>query len=348
MSGQVVSVILPVFNEAAILERTVRSLLEQQTDGHELEILVVDGYSTDGSRAIVERLAQQDRRVRLLTNERRKTPFALNLGLRAARGDYVCILGAHCHYDRDYISVCLQEMLRHGAAGCSGKVLTRTGGESFQARLSSWALGHPFGVSGRSFRTQPEGYADTIPYPVFRKQVLLELGGYDETMTRNQDNAMNYRIRQAGHKLYCTWKTTCTYFAKSSLRGLLDYALSNGGWCAVSFRKEPRSLGLRHYMPALFVAAVVAGGAAWLAEWWLTGRASWLGWLGMVPLVSHVLIGTVCGLRLAWRERRLMALWMPVVFLAFHLTYGWAFWAGLLRHPSKVQPGLRAAVTGNS
>src|SRR5215467_12269520 len=121
----VVSVILAVFNEAGYIEKCMTSLLEQETPGFDLEILAVDGGSTDGTKDYLERIASTDSRVRVLHNERKRTPFAFNLGLREAKGDYVCIFGAHSAYAKDYISVCLKELLARDVLGCGGRLLTQ-------------------------------------------------------------------------------------------------------------------------------------------------------------------------------------------------------------------------------
>src|SRR5262249_21748408 len=155
---------------------------------------------------------------KLFSNPARNTPAAFNIGLRAAAGQYVCIMGAHADYDPNYISVCLKELLAHDAVGCSGKVVTAPANSSRQARLVAWVLGHPFASSTRSVRTQPEGYVDTVPFPVLYKQALLDAGGYNERFFRNQDNDMNQRLRALGYKLYATHKTTCRYFARPTIK----------------------------------------------------------------------------------------------------------------------------------
>src|SRR5215472_13309090 len=201
-----VSVVMPVRNEARFIEATLKSLQGQSTPNSDLEILVIDGMSEDDTQQKITAVCAKDARVRLLSNPSRHTPAALNLGLRAASGDYVCIMGAHASYDSDYIAVCLQELLAHDAVGCSGKIATAPANSSLQARLVAWAASHPFASSTRSMRTQPEGYADTVPFPVFRKQALLDAGGYNARLIRNQDNDMNQRLRALGFKLYVTAK----------------------------------------------------------------------------------------------------------------------------------------------
>jgi GT2 family glycosyltransferase len=324
------SVVLAVYNEAPVLRDTLASLLSQRLPaGHALEVLVIDGGSPDGSADIAREIAATDGRVRVLHNPRRLTPYAFNIGIQDARGDYVCILGAHCRYAPDYLAVCLQELHATGAVGCSGRLLTQPASATLGAELSSWTLGHPFGVSGASARTQPEGFVDSPAFPVFRRQALLDVGGYDEAMVRNQDNDMNYRLRQAGHRLYCTWKTSCAYGARPDLPGLWNYARANGFWCGISSCRQPASLGLRHYTPLVFWLVTTAG-ILLLPVAWSTGGWRW-GLIAASPILVHLVLGHLAGLHLAVRQRRLAGLLMPWVFLRFHLTYGYAFARGLIQ-----------------
>src|SRR5207245_11720416 len=106
------------------------------------------------------------------------------------------------------------------------------------AQLHAVTLSSPISSSGRSLRTARQGFADTIPYPVFRRQPLVELGGYNERLARNQDNDMNQRLRAAGHRLYLTWRTSCRYRAQPGPRELMRYACRNGYWNFLTDRKS--------------------------------------------------------------------------------------------------------------
>ena len=226
-SQPLVSAIMAVRNEERHIEAAIKSLLQQQTSGWEIEIIVVDGDSSDRTEEIVKRIASGDSRVELAINEQRKTPYAFNLGIQRARGEYICILGAHTTYAQNYIATCLEELKLHGAAGCSGRLITRPGGDGLQARLVAWTLAHPFGTSARSMRTRGAGFADTIPYPIFLKSTLLEVGAYNTKLHRNQDNDLNQRLRARGYKLYITDKTSCELFVSPDLASLASYAFKN-------------------------------------------------------------------------------------------------------------------------
>lgn len=331
-----VSVILATYNEARFIERNLASILGQRstspvTGDFDIEVLAVDGMSEDGTRKILERYAAHDQRLRVISNEKRRAPFAFNLGLLHARGEYVCIFGAHSVYRDDYIAVCLGELIVHGAAGCGGRVVTVPAGKALGARLSAWAMSHPFGSSRKSFRTQSEGSVDTVNFPVLRRALVLAAGGYDEELTRNQDNDLNQKLRAHGHTLWCTWKTECLYFPKATLSGLFRYARTNGYWNALSLRKNPASMAIRHFVPLLFVLFLLVCGlaAAITAFRSLSAALLWLLPVA-VALGLHLCFGAAAALRVAARERSPGALWLPAAFLGFHVSYGFGTLAGLV------------------
>ena len=318
-----VSVVLAVRNEECHIDAVLTSLLKQETFHWELEIIVVDGDSSDRTPEIVARIASRDSRIRLAINKQRKTPYAFNLGIQEARGIYICILGAHTTYARDYISTCLEELRIHGAAGCSGRLVTRPGGDGLQARLVAWALAHPFGTSARSMRTRGAGFADTIPYPLFLKSTLLELGGYDTRLHRNQDNDLSQRLRARGYKLYITDKTSCEYFVSPDLFSLARYAVKNGFWNIISFKLNPASMSTRHFVPGVFVVALLLSLLLLLFSMGIpTGAQLWL----RIPILmlgaiyGAATIGAAC--HVAVRERSAGALLMPIAFLLLHVSYG--------------------------
>lgn len=83
-----VSVLVPVLNEAAHLRDAAAAMLAQEFDGS-IEFLFIDGGSTDASPRILSELGASDGRVRVLENSFRRTPHALNIGLRSARGEFI-------------------------------------------------------------------------------------------------------------------------------------------------------------------------------------------------------------------------------------------------------------------
>jgi glycosyltransferase involved in cell wall biosynthesis len=312
---------MAVRNEERHIESVLISLLRQKTLEWNIEIIVVDGDSTDTTGEIVKRIAIDDSRVKLVTNKHRKTPHAFNLGIEHARGEYICILGAHTRYAQNYIAACLEELKLHGAAGCSGRVVTRPSEDSLQARLIAWTLAHPFGTSSGSMRTRNSGFADSIPYPLFLKSTVLEIGAYNTELHRNQDNDLNQRLRARGHKLYITDKTSCDYFVSGDFLSLARYAFKNGYWNIISLKINPASMSIRHFIPGLFFLTLVIN-LSMVTYSIITHTRPWM----TIPFVLLVtLYGSVCiaaSCHTACRERSLAPLLMPVPFFLLHVFYG--------------------------
>jgi succinoglycan biosynthesis protein ExoA len=318
-----VSAVLAVRNEERHIQVVLKSLLQQETSNYDLEMIIVDGDSSDATQEIVERIATEDSRVTLAINEQKKTPYAFNLGIQIAQGDYICILGAHTTYAKNYIATCLEELKLHGAGGCSGRAVVRPGGGGLQSRLVAWTLAHPFGSSTGSTRTRGAGFADTIPYPIFLKSTLLEVGGYDTQLHRNQDNDLSQKLRAHGYKLYITDKTSCEYFVSPNLVSLSRYAFKTGFWNIISFRRNPSCMAVRHFVPGAFVVILFLSVLTFLFSKNTSGALRlWL----LSPLL---LLGTIYGItsiaaacHVSLRENSVGALLLPIVFFLLHVSYG--------------------------
>lgn len=318
-----VSVVLAVYNESAYIRPCLDSLLAQEAPGFAIEILAIDGGSTDGTREYLDSVAALHPHLRVLNNPQRQAPFAFNIGLRESRGEYVCIFGSHTFYRKDYVAVCLRELLAKSATGCGGRVLTEPASERLQARLVAYATSHAFGSSAKSFRTQPEGYADLVNYMILRKQAVLDAGGYSEVLLRNQDNDLNQKLRANGHRLYCTWQTECLYHPQPTLGGLFRYAWRCGFWNLLSFKANPASMSLYHFVPFFFVLALIA--SALLSVFALFSTNPWPRLLSLsfpVLLLLHLGAGFLASLQVFARKKSLAALFLPFVFFGFHFSYG--------------------------
>jgi len=156
-----------------------------------------------------------------------------------------------------------------------------------------------------------------------KKHALIAVGGYDEQLSRNQDNDMNQKLRSRGYRLYLTKKTQCEYFVKATVRSLLQYAFHTGYWNVISFRKNRASMRLRHFVPFVFVVALLcASTAATAMPFALSRHQKWLLAPFFLITCSHLLIGLLTGIQVAVREKSLAALALPLVFIGFHISYG--------------------------
>ncbi|MEZ5320699.1 MAG: glycosyltransferase [Microthrixaceae bacterium] len=314
------SVIVATLDEEAHVVEVLDSLLDQDLEVP-FEILVVDGGSTDRTRVLVEGHEAFGERLRLLDNPRRTAPHAFNIGIEAARGEMVAILGAHCRYDSNYLSACRDVVVAHGGAvACGGVVQTVPAGPDLAARLACAVLGNPFASSSKSFRTQRSGEVDSIPYPVYRTADLRDVGGFDVRLQRNQDNDLSERLRRRGVKMFVTDDTTAEYVARPDMGSLLRYAFHTGRWNGRTVRMGLDVLKPRHMVPSVFAAGLAAGLIACLDRWTPLGRLA----RRLVPavLVLHLGLGARSAVAVESEVHGVELAALPPAIAAFHLAYG--------------------------
>jgi succinoglycan biosynthesis protein ExoA len=251
------AVLVPVLDEARHLERALTAIGEQELDGG-LEILVIDGGSTDGSRDVVAAVARADGRIRALDNPAGRTPNALNIGLHEARGTYVVRMDAHAHYPRDYIARGIERLERGDVACASGPQLPV--GEQPTGRAVALALQSPLGVGGARFRRRNahEEDVDSGFCGVWRRDLLLELGGWDEGWPVNQDAELAARIRGRGGRIVCVPEMAAQYVTRPSLRALARQYWRYGQYRVKTAGRHPTALRRSHVLPPGLVAIVAS------------------------------------------------------------------------------------------
>lgn len=319
--SMVISIICPILNEERYIADTIESFLSQQCEGIELEILLVDGMSTDNTRIIIQQYQTNHRNLRLLDNPNKKTPFAFNIGLKEAKGNYVAILGAHCRYMPNYVEICYNELIRTNSVGCSGQVVPTSKNQDLESKLVRGVLSSPFGVSGYSFRTIGEGYVHSVNFPVFEKSKLAEMGGYNTDMHRNQDNAMNQKLIDSGYKLFCTAKTSCNYFIPDKLNNLFKYAFKNGYWNIKSLTNNSRSMKIYHFVPLIFTFCLLTTLGLGTVEK-ATSQSSNLWQIFVLGAGLHLIVGCLYALKSFLHSKEVSSILLPVMFFTFHFMYG--------------------------
>ena len=198
----IVSVVMPIYNEAKFIDKCVKSLLQQDYALELMEWIFVDGNSTDGTVKRLEKYSEKYPDLIVIKENPHKTvPYAMNIGIATAKGKYIVRLDAHADYKADYISKCVHYLDTIDADNVGGVAETKASG--FTGSCIAKMLSSRFGVGNSEFRTKGKcGYVDTVPFGAFRRDVFSKYGGYDERLVRNQDNEMNYRIRKNGGKIY--------------------------------------------------------------------------------------------------------------------------------------------------
>jgi GT2 family glycosyltransferase len=319
-----VSVIIAARNEAAWIEGCLAALAGQTYPRGRMDVILVDGCSTDGTAERARRWAAANGLpLRLLDNPSRLTPAGFNRGLAVATGAVVVILGARARPVPDFLAASVQALARTGADAVGGVVETVSSTGSLVARAVALAQRSPFGVGDAGYRyADREGEVDTVNYGAYRRAVFDRIGGFDESLQWVEDDELNYRLRKAGGRLVLGPAIRVRYLARPTLGGLWRQRYRWGFNKPRVAALHPGQMRPRHAVPAAFVLALAGGALLWP----LGGRARW-------PLLSvlgaYAAASVLASVRLAARAGRPRAApALPLAFATMHLAYGLGTLAG--------------------
>jgi succinoglycan biosynthesis protein ExoA len=314
-----VTVVVPVRNEEAHISQTLGQLIDQDVHGINVEILVVDGESTDQTVAIVEQYVQRHPHIRLLTNPQRLSSAARNLAIKNSHSDYFIVIDGHCEIPNRRYFFDLIKAFEETGADCLGRPqpLEVSNASPLQRAIAiarSSRLGH-----------HPESfiYSETAqPVPAksvavaYRRDVFDKVGLFDETFDAHEDGEFNFRCDQAGLKCYLDPKLTVKYFPRETLAGLFKQMVRYGRGRVRFAHKHPGNWGLGSLVPAAFVLFVVVGGLAAIV--FPISRPLYATALGFYLIVLEISAFTF-----AWKERTpSMLLGIPLILATVHVGAG--------------------------
>ena len=305
MDERFVTAIVPCLNEEQHIANCLESIVAQDYPKKYLEVLVMDGGSGDKTREIVKQFD-----VRLLDNPRVSTPAAMNVGIKAAKGEVIIKMDAHTKYSVDYISKCVQHLQESGADNVGGVLESAPAKDTLMAKAIAICLSHVFGAGGSHFRTGAETpmEVDTVAFGCYKRQVFDRIGLFNEQMAQIEDLEFNYRLRAAGGKIMLFPDIRAQYYPSSTtLSSFFLHNLDDGIWATYPLKYGFR-VSLRHIIPLLFVLTIVI--SFWVYIWF--------------ALLFAVQIAV------AEKDWRLLYV-MPLAFGARHIGYGVGSIIGLFK-----------------
>ncbi len=320
------SIICPVYNEEKYIEACIASIEKQDYPKNNLEVLFVDGMSTDRTREIINSYAKRLPYIRLVDNSERIVPCAMNKGITMSKGDVIMRLDAHASYESDYFSVLVRKLheLEADDVGtvCRTDVLNKTP----KTLAIREVLSNRFGVGNSLFRTGIDKVmqVDTVPFGCWKREVFEKYGLYNVKLIRNQDIELSKRIIRGGGRIFIVPDTFCTYYARETFKALAKNNFLNGKWniLTVYYTKELSSLSVRHFIPLLFILSLLLPGIASL--FW---RPSAL--ISILSLICYVaLLGSI-SVKLALTKGLNFA-YLLQAFMVLHLSYGLGSLFGIL------------------
>ena len=318
-TDELVSVIVPARDEEEAIDATLAALRRQSYPA--LQIVVVDGGSTDGTRAVVERHMAEDPRIELLPNPRQIIPAALNIALAAARGRWVVRMDAHSTVGPEYVGAAVARLREGRWGGVGGRkdgVGTTPAGRAIAA-----ALGSRFGVGGSLYHYgTTEQEVDHIPFGAYPTELLRRLGGWDERLVANEDFEFDYRLRRSGAVLLFDPRLRISWKSRQTVRSLYQQYRRYGAGKVDVARLHPTSLRLRHLVPPLLVPYLATAAVVAI-------RRPRLGCALLAPYAAGVTAASIGTARTL--EDPASRVYVPGAFLAMHVGWGVGVWARALQ-----------------
>jgi succinoglycan biosynthesis protein ExoA len=318
-----VSVVMPVLNEGPHLAAAVAAVLEQRYVEPFILVLAV-GPSDDDTDAVAAQLGT-DPRVQVIANPTGGTAAGLNAAIAASTSDVVVRVDGHAELSDGYITRAVATLVDTGADNVGG--IQRAVGDTPMQRAIAAAMTSKFGVGDARFHYGgAPGPVDTVYLGVFRRTALTRVGGYDESLVRNQDYELNYRLRATGGVVWFDPELVVTYRPRATLGRLADQYHQYGQWKRVVVRRDPSSVRWRQLVPP---AAVLANSVGLLV-----GLTAWRPALA-IPAVYAA--GTLAA-SVASDAPVAQRLRLPAVFAIMHHAWGLGFLRGLREEPVRQLP----------
>ena len=335
-----VSIIIPCRNEKKFIGKCLDSIIGQDYPKENLEVLVIDGMSEDGTRRIVEQYTAQYSHIKLLDNTKKITPCALNIGIKNAKGEIIMRMDGHATYEKDYISKCIKYLEEYNADNVGGIMVTLPRNDTFIGKAIAAVLSHPFGVGNSVFRTgakEPK-WVDTVFGGCYKREVFDKIGLFNEKLISSQDMEFNLRLKKASGKILLVPEIISYYYTRSTFKSFCKNNIRNGIWVILPFKfSKIIPVSLRHLVPFVFVLSLLGTGI--LSFFFLSFLRLFLLIVG-----SYTLANLYFSLKIALRKKNIKYLVvMPILFAALHLGYGFGSIWGAARLFLPVKKGKRGS-----
>ncbi|MBL7142501.1 MAG: glycosyltransferase family 2 protein [Candidatus Pacebacteria bacterium] len=305
-----VSIIIPCFNEEKYIGKCLGSLLRQDYSKEKMEILLIDGMSKDKTREVIKDFTGKYPFLRILDNPKRFTPFALNIGIKNAKGDIIIRMDAHAGYEKDYISKCVKYSIEYDADNVGGFMKTLPSGKSLTAKAIAFCLSNVFGVGGSYFRTglKEPRWVDTVFGGCFKREVFDKIGLFNENLIRSQDMELNIRLKKAGGKILLHPDIIAYYYPKDNLKDFFVHNLKDGIWTIYPLKFVKTAFKARHFIPLLFILTLP------------------------ISIWPYLIFNLFFSTKIAIEQKDIRLLFlMPIVFLTRHVGYGLGSIVGLFK-----------------
>lgn len=313
------------YNEEAFLPSLLDDMKAQKYPHELMEILLIDSCSTDGTKAVMEKLQKENQdfyNIQVLDNPKKIQAAGWNVAIQNFTGDVLARIDAHTKVTPEY-SLNVMKNIKDGEMVVGGVRPAIIEKDTSWANVLLQVENSLFGSSiNSSRRSEEKAYVKTMFHAAYRREVLDKVGLFNEQLLRTEDNEFHYRIREAGYKLCYDPSIVSYQYARSDFKRMVKQKYGNGYWIGLTLKVCPGCISLYHLVPFAFVMAIVLTTILSLFGVWQLSALMW-GLYGLFAITNTVLSGIQNGFYL-------QHLIMPVLFLILHVSYGVGTGIGIL------------------
>jgi GT2 family glycosyltransferase len=332
------SVIIPCRNEVQYIEECIEAIFKNiLPSDFEMSVILVDGMSNDGTRDIIKEAIKVHPNLYLCDNNDKLTPYAFNLGINYLKADYYQIIGARHIVSKNYFLKSIEILQNDFSIWCvGGRLINEFTNES--SRIISKAMDTSFGMGLGNFRILDKSdFTDTVTSPMYPSWVFKKIGYFDEELIRNQDDDFNFRVSQAGGKIWFEYDISLRYYVRGNFKGLYKQFFQYGYWKVYVNKKHGEVTTLRQLVPPLFVLYLFILPFVLLMN-------LMLGAIFSSGLIFYILLSFVFALKKSIGIKEFFGIFKT--FPILHFSYGLGYLQGLIhfiilgKKPSDKQKSL--------
>lgn len=327
-----VSFIVVAYNEEQTLKEVFNNIKNQDYPHNLIEIILVDGMSTDKTRKIMMDFKKQESdflRIVIKDNPKKTLPCGWNIALKESTGDIIIRIDAHSTIPKDFISKNV-ECIKSGEKICGGYRPNIIDEETPWKKTLLLAETSMFGSSIAPYRrNRGKSYVKSVFHGAYSREVFEKVGYYNELLARTEDNDMHYRMRNAGYKICFDPNIISYQHTRNNLKKMIEQKYLNGYWIGATMKISPKCFSLYHFVPFIFIISII-----------ITSILCMLG----TPMLSYILWGSymlinlmISIITIVREEFNIYNFILPILFILLHIGYGVGTMIGLFKSFAKLK-----------
>lgn len=305
----------------------IESILVQDYPKDDMEVILIDGMSTDDTRATVQNFVNKYDFIKFLDNPDKIVSHALNIGIKVSTGEIIIRIDSHCIYPVNYFSVLVDQLIRLEADNVGGVWRTLPAKNTVLCKSIAIGSSHMFGIGNSLHKIGAKNIVatDTVPFGCYKRTIFDRIGYFDPELIRNQDDEFNGRIIKNGGSIYLIPSLVIDYYARDKVSKMAKMFYQYGLFKPLVNRKLGSPATLRQFFPFIFVLGLILGFSLsffFKSLFWITGA---------VLILYYIMALTFSAFEaIKYRNFRLIFL-LPYVFFVIHLSYGWGYLVGIFK-----------------